>query len=72
MPTRKARYVIDVIVDAKSTTRRCYRDVGANKSKCHPEAFFTGPVVTARGYRFRMRHTSVTKSATNRYPSFIR
>jgi hypothetical protein len=27
MPTRKARYVIDVIVDAKSTTRRCYRGI---------------------------------------------
>jgi hypothetical protein len=40
MPTRKARYVIDVIVDAKSTTRRCYRGIGANKSKGHPEAFF--------------------------------
>jgi hypothetical protein len=23
-PTGKARYVIDVIIDAKSTTRRCY------------------------------------------------
>jgi hypothetical protein len=49
MPTVKARYVID---DAKSTMRRCYRGVGANKSKGHPEAFFTNPVVTARGYRF--------------------
>ena len=53
MPTVKARCVIDVIADAKSTTRRCYRGVGANKSKGHPEAiFFTNPVITARGYRF--------------------
>jgi hypothetical protein len=53
MPAVKARYVIDVIVDAKSTIRRCYRGVGANKSKGHPDGFFfTGPVVTARGYRF--------------------
>jgi hypothetical protein len=53
MPTVKARYVIDVIVNAKSSMRKCYRGVGANKSKGHPEAFFsTGPVVTARGYRF--------------------
>jgi hypothetical protein len=41
MLTVKARYVIDVIVDAKSTTRKCYRGVGANKSKGHPEAFFS-------------------------------
>jgi len=27
-PTGKARYVIDIIVDAKTTTRRCYRGVG--------------------------------------------
>ena len=40
MPTVKARYVIDIIVDAKSATRRCHRGVGANKSKGHPEAFF--------------------------------
>jgi len=43
MPTGKARYVINVIVDAKSTTRRCYRGVGANKSKGRPEAFFHWP-----------------------------
>jgi hypothetical protein len=41
MPTVKARYVINVIVDAKSTTRRCYRGVGANKSKGHPDGFFS-------------------------------
>jgi hypothetical protein len=41
MPTVKARYVTNVIVDAKSTTRRYYRGVGANKSKGHPEAFFS-------------------------------
>ena len=43
IPTMKARYVIDVIVDAKSTTRRCYRSVRINKSKGHPEVFFHWP-----------------------------
>jgi hypothetical protein len=71
--TGKVRYALDAIVDATSTTRRCNRGIGANKSKGHPEAFFPlAPVVTVRGHRFSNEAHSVMKNATNRYLSLIR